>query len=272
MFNNSVIFITGAGSGIGRHLALGAAQRGAIVWCTDIDGASAERVAGECAAVGAQARARALDVTDAADVQRAVDEIVARDGRLDLCFNNAGIGFAGEFRDSTSEQWRRVLDVNVMGVVHVAHAAFRQMVAQGSGHLVITASLAGLIPTPGLTAYGASKHAVLSLSNSLRLEGEGLGVRVSAVCPGFVESNIYNRTLVAGLRPDAMRTIAPFPIVPVEGLITCIFTGVARNRAVIVYPGYARALWWAWRLIPWVTKPKGLAQMRKIRREYRIVK
>jgi NAD(P)-dependent dehydrogenase (short-subunit alcohol dehydrogenase family) len=271
MFQDKVVFITGAGSGIGRHLALGAARDGAIVWVTDIDAATARAVAHECRELGARAHERTLDVTDAADVARAIADVVAADERVDYCFNNVGIGFAGEFRDSTLDQWRRVLDVNLFGVVHVAHAAFRQMVAQRSGHLVNTASLAGLIPTPGLSAYGASKWAVVSLTHALRLEGEALGVKVSAVCPGFIESNIYRDTLVAGLKSDAMRTMAPFPIMPVEGLIPRIFAGLARNEPLIVYPFYARALWWIWRLVPWLTRGKGLAQMAKIRREFRVV-
>lgn len=271
MFKDKVVFITGAGSGIGRQLALESARRGAIVWVTDIDAPAARAVVLECRAAGGRARERTLDVTDAADVERAIAEVVAADARLDYCFNNAGIGFAGEFRDSTIDQWRRVIDVNLLGVIHVAHAAFRRMAVQGHGHLVNTASLAGLIPTPGLSAYGASKWAVVSLSHTLRLEGAGLGVKVSAICPGFVESNIYSRTLVAGLKPDAMRTMAPFPIVPVEGLIPRVFAGLERNEALIVYPFYAKALWWVWRLIPWATKWKGLAQVEKIRREYRIV-
>lgn len=271
MFHDKVVLITGAGSGIGRHLALAAARQGATVWVTDIDHAAARAVAHECRELGAHARERALDVTDAADCECAVADVVAAEGRLDLCFNNAGIGFAGEFRDSTLDQWRRVFDVNLMGVVNVAHAAYRQMVTQGSGHLVNTASLAGLIPTPGLSAYGASKWAVVGLSHALRLEGEGLGVKVSAICPGFVESNIYSRTLVAGLKPDATRTMAPFPIVPVEGLIERVVAGLARNEALIVYPFYARVLWWVYRWMPWATRSKGLAQVRKIRREYRMV-
>jgi NAD(P)-dependent dehydrogenase (short-subunit alcohol dehydrogenase family) len=271
MLADQVVLITGGGSGIGRHLALEAARRGAIVWVTDLEGDAAAAVAAECRAAGGRARDRRLDVTDAEEAPRVVEEIVGADGRLDLCFNNAGIGFAGEFRDSTLAQWRRVLGVNLDGVVNVAHAAYRQMAKQGHGHLVNTASLAGLIPTPGLSAYGASKWAVVGLTHALRLEGEALGVKVSAVCPGFVESNIYSRTLVAGLKRDAMRTMAPFPIVPVEGLIPRIFEGIARNDALIVYPFYARALWWVWRLIPWATRGKGLAQMKKIRREYRVV-
>jgi NAD(P)-dependent dehydrogenase (short-subunit alcohol dehydrogenase family) len=272
MFRDKIVLITGAGSGIGRALALGVARHGAVVWVTDIDAAAAARVADECRALGAQARDVPLDVTDADAVARVVADVVAAHGRLDVCFNNAGVGFAGEFRDSTIDQWRRVLDVNLFGVVHVAHAAFRQMTAQGSGQLVNTASLAGLIPTPGLSAYGAGKWAVVGLTHALRLEGEELGVQVSAVCPGFIESNIYKNTSVAGLKADATRSMAPFPIVPVGGLITRIFAGMRRNEAVIVYPSYARVLWWAWRLIPWATTAKGLAQVRKIRREYRILK
>lgn len=271
MFHKQIVFITGAGSGIGRALALGVAREGGVVWVTDLDANAARAVAQECRDAGGEARDCALDVTDAAAVDQVVADIVAADGRLDFVFNNAGIGFAGEFRDSTVDQWRRVLDVNLFGVIHVALAVYRQMVKQGSGHLVNTASLAGLIPTPGLTAYGAGKWAVVSLTHSLRLEGAGLGVRVSAICPGFIESNIYSRTTVAGLKRDSMRTMAPFPIVPVDGLIRRVFAGLRRNEALIVYPFYARALWWVWRLMPWATAPKGRAQVEKIRREYRIV-
>jgi hypothetical protein len=94
---------------------------------------------------------------------------------------------------------------------------------------------------------------------------------VSAICPAFVESSIYDRTLVAGLKRDAMRTAAAFPIVPVEGLIPRVFTGLERNEALILFPFYAKALFWLQRLVPWALKGQGLAQMKKIRREYRIV-
>ena len=271
MLRQQVVFITGAASGIGRALALGAAREGAVVWAADIDAPGAEVVVAEMRAMGAQAWALPLDVTDAAAVDAAVARVIEESGRIDLCFNNAGIGFAGEFRDSTAEQWRRVFDVNVFGVIHVALATYRLMVRQGHGHLVNTASLAALLPTPGLSAYGASKWAVLSLTHSLRLEGEGLGVKVSAICPSFVESNIYSRTLVAGLKRDAMRSVAAFPIVPVDGLVPRVFRGIANNEALILFPFYARVLWWLQRLVPWALHGRGLAQMKKIRRDYRIV-
>lgn len=271
MLRQKIVFITGAASGIGRALALGAAREGALVWVTDIDAAGAGAVAGEVHAQGGQAWALRLDVTDVAAVDSAVARVIGEAGRIDVCFNNAGIGFAGEFRDSTVEQWRRVFEVNLFGVLHVALAVYRQMVRQGHGHLVNTASLAGVLPTPGLSVYGASKWAVVSLTQSLRLEGEALGVKVSAVCPSFVESNIYSRTLVAGLKQDAMRSVAAFPIVPVEGLVPRVFRGIERNEAMILFPFYARVLWWLQRLAPWALQGRGLAQMKKIRRDYRIV-
>lgn len=271
MLRQQVVFVTGAASGIGRALALGAAREGALVWASDIDAAGVDAVVADIRSLGGEAWALPLDVTDAAAVDAALARVVSEAGRLDVCFNNAGIGFAGEFRDSTVAQWHRVFDVNLFGVVHVALAVFRQMVRQGHGHLVNTASLAGLLPTPGLSAYGASKWAVVSLTHSLRLEGEALGVKVSAICPSFVESNIYQNTLVAGLKPDSGRSMAAFPIVPVDGLVRRVFAGVARNDALIVYPFYARVLWWLQRLVPWALRGKGLAQMKKIRRQYRIV-
>lgn len=272
MFRDKVVLITGAASGIGKALAVALAREGAGVWVTDLDENGARVVSDAIQASGGRATSRRLDVTDQPAVDAVMAEIVAVSGRLDYCFNNAGIGFAGEFRDSTADHWRRVFDVNVLGVVHVALAAYAQMVRQGHGHLVNTASLAGLLPTPGLSAYGASKWAVVSLTHSLRLEGEALGVKVSAICPSFVESNIYQNTLVAGLKPDTGRSMAAFPIVPVEGLVERVLGGVARNEALIVYPFYARVLWWLQRLVPWMLHGKGLAHMKKIRRQYRIVK
>lgn len=271
MFRNKVVLITGAASGIGKALALGLGREGAVVWVTDLDEDGARGVARSIETQGGTAHARRLDVTNIAAVDDAIAEVAVTHGRLDYCFNNAGIGFAGEFRDSTAEQWRRVFEVNVFWVLHVALAAYRQMVGQGHGHLVNTASLAGVLPTPGLSAYGASKWAVVSLTQSLRLEGEGLGVKVSAICPSFVESNIYSRTLVAGLKTDAMRSMAAFPIVPVDALVPRVFRGLARNEALILFPFYARVLWWLQRLVPWALRGRGLAQMKIIRGKYRIV-
>ena len=129
-------------------------------------------------------RAERVDVTDAVAVQRLVDGTVAREGRLDLLFNNAGIAVFADARDTSLEDWNRLIDVNLRGVVHGVAAAYPLMVRQGSGHIVNTASAAGLLPSPANIAYAATKHAVVGLSLTLRAEAVHHGVGVSVICPG----------------------------------------------------------------------------------------
>ncbi|MCB1749573.1 MAG: SDR family oxidoreductase [Gammaproteobacteria bacterium] len=239
-FDGQVAIVTGGASGIGRALGHALAARGAAVVLADIDGAGAAAVA---AAIGPRASAHALDVTDAAAVSGLVTDTAARHGRLDLVFNNAGIAVTGDARDLELAHWRRVVEVNLMGVVHGSHAAYRLMAAQGSGHIVNIASLAGLVPFPSNVPYSTTKHAVVGLSRSLRIEGEDLGVRVSVVCPGFVESNIYAAAEAVNLPADDLARDIPFRKVPAEAAARRILDGVLRNEAVIVFPGYARLSW-----------------------------
>lgn len=156
--------------------------------CTDIDGDAAARTA---EALGA--RSARLDVTDPVAVQAAVDEVVSRAGRLDLMFNNAGITFGGDTELLTLDQWNAVIDVNIRGVVHGVAAAYPVMVAQGHGHIVNTASMAGLAAAGQITSYVMSKHAVVGLSLALRSEAAGRGVGVLAICPTAVETPILDK-------------------------------------------------------------------------------
>jgi short-subunit dehydrogenase len=189
-----------------------------------------------------------VDVSDAAAAQRLVDEVVGRFGRLDYLFNNAGLGVVGEVRDLELEHWRRVIDVNLWGTVAATHAAYRVMVRQGRGHIVNIASLAGLIGFPSNAPYTATKHALVGLSTALRAEGEALGVKVSVACPGFVQSNIYHASpMVNAERAKVLATI-PFALMPADQAAKQILDGVARNRATIVFPGYARLMWRLFRL------------------------
>ena len=163
-FQNKVAVITGGASGIGQALCEELARRGAAVVVADIDSQRAQQVASAIAGQGGRAESAEVDVADAKQMEKLVAQMVSRHGRLDYFFNNAAIGVVGELRDLAPEHWRRLVDVNLLGVVHGTMAAYTVMVRQGSGHIVNVASLAGLMPTPVMTPYSASKWAVVGFS------------------------------------------------------------------------------------------------------------
>ena len=198
-----IVIVTGGASGIGRALCAELVRAGDQVVVADINEAGAADAAANMMGPGS-ARAVALDVTDAQAVQDLVDATADEFGRLDIMVNNAGIGMGGWVEELTVEHWNRVIDVNVRGVVHGVQAAYPLMVRQGDGHIVNTASLAGLVPAPCLTPYAMTKHAVVGLSMSLRAEAASRGVRVTAVCPGFTDTAILDTVDFDGLAPTSM--------------------------------------------------------------------
>ena len=255
-WTGSTAFVTGGASGIGRALALALSGRGVHVCVSDLDAAGAARVASEC---GDRASSVGLDVCDALAVREAIGAFARRTGRLDYVFNNAGIGAAGETEEIPLAAWHRVIDVNVFGVVHGVLAAYPILLQQGSGHIVNTASMAGLGPAPLLTPYALTKHAVVGLSRSLRIEAAPRGVRVSALCPGVIETPILQpgNPAQAGIPwiPDVRRFLtrvagAPYPV---EKCAEETLEAVQRNEELIVLPARARVAWRLGRFFPDVT-------------------
>lgn len=249
---NAVAVVTGGGSGIGKALSLALAKRGARVWVTDRNGESAEAVARACGGV-----ARTLDVVDGDAVKRTVEEVVKEDGRLDYLFNNAGIGVGGEVQELTAAHFDRVLDVNTRGVVHGVLAAYPLMVRQRSGHIINVASAAGLMPSPFLVPYAMSKHAVVGLSTSLRVEAVAYGVRVSVLCPTAIETPILDSDNPPDLprirwKPDVRRflTRVAGPPYPADRLAEETLDAVVKNVGIIVLPAHARLVWRVSRLLP----------------------
>jgi NAD(P)-dependent dehydrogenase (short-subunit alcohol dehydrogenase family) len=266
-FQDKVAIVTGGASGIGRALCQELGQRGAVVIVADINSEGAEQVASAIAAEG-RARAVHLDVSQEEAVQKLIDETASEHGRLDYIFNNAGIAISGEVRDLNLEHWRRVLDVNFLGVLYGTTIAYELMVQQGFGHIVNTASLAGLIGYPTNTPYAATKYAVVGLSNSLRLEAAELGVKVSVVCPGYVDTGIYEAgTIVNVSQADKEKLHAeiPFKLMDVNKAAHAILRGVKRNKAIIVFPAHARLLWWLYRLNPSLLTPLGSSIVKGLR-------
>lgn len=269
-YQGSIAFVTGAGSGIGKELALALTKRGARVWVTDMRGRAAEAVAAAC---GPNAKAMKLDVRDASAVREAIESAAKEGGRLDYVFNNAGIGCGGEVQELEVAHFDRIVDVNVRGVVHGVMAAYPIMVRQGAGHIVNVASMAGLTPSPLMVAYAMTKHAVVGLSTSLRIEGAALGVRVSALCPAPIDTPIFASDYMPDLpKPAWMPNLKRFlttvagPAYPPSLLAAEALDAVAKNVGIIVLPSRARLLWRLARLSPRLAEAKTRAALADERR------
>lgn len=194
----SLALVTGAGSGIGRATAVALADHGARVLLVDRDAAGLARAAESIAG----SRALVCDVGDAEAMERLADEVLGSEGVPDVVINNAGIAVAGPFLDTGAAEWRRIVDINLLGVGHGCRLFGRAMVQRGrGGQIVNTASAAAFFPSKALAAYSATKAAVLMLSQCLRAELAPSGIGVTAVCPGFVATNITRAAQYVG-RPE----------------------------------------------------------------------
>ena len=201
-FTGKVALVTGGGNGIGRAACVGFAQGGAKVVVVDRDGAAAEATAGIVRQNGGEALAVTADVTKAQEVKAYVKAAIDKYGRIDCFFNNAGIeGKVAPTADYDEAVFDAVIGVNVKGVFLGLRHVLPEMIRQGGGSIVNTASVAGLVGTPGMPAYVASKHAVIGLTKTAAGEVARQGIRVNAVCPGPVDTRMIH-ALEQQLAPD----------------------------------------------------------------------
>lgn len=245
-----VAMVTGGASGIGQALCHALSRHGVHVVVVDVNGSGAQQVVDAICAAGGQASMAPIDVSQHAAMDQVVTQTVAAQGRLDYLFNNAGISVGADVRDLQIEQWRRILDVNLWGVIYGSMAAYHVMVRQGFGHIINTASLAGLAGYPTGVPYATSKHGIVGLSLSLRAEGRDLGVKVSVACPGYVDTPIHHTIPMLNVRREQVLNRVPFKLLEPSAAADAILQGVARNQALIVFPFHARVLWWLTRIHP----------------------
>lgn len=196
--------VTGGGAGIGRATAVELARQGAdAVVVVDRDLVAAEKTVAAVLEAGAAAAAYQVDVSDDAAMNALAAQVNSEHGVVDVLVNNAGIGMAGRFLETTPEHWDDILGVNLRGVLNGSRAFAAQMVDRGQGGTIINvSSAAAFLPSKSMIAYGTTKAAVLAFSESLRADLADDGITVTAVCPGFVNTNIAKSTVYAGMTPD----------------------------------------------------------------------
>jgi NAD(P)-dependent dehydrogenase (short-subunit alcohol dehydrogenase family) len=271
VFEGAVAIVTGGASGIGKALGEALAERGCEVVLADIDVELANKAAAAISSRGLKATAASVDVTSFADISKTIDETVKQCGRLDYMFNNAGISLSGEMLAHRMEDWDRIQDVNLRGVINGIQAAYPVFVSQGFGHIVNTASMRGLVPVPLSVSYGATKAAVISISKSLRAEAASAGVRVSVLCPGAIKTPMllggrYHQDLQpelgAAQRENWQRVRPMDPDIFARKALRQI----ARNKPIIVIPSWWRLIWWLDRTSPQLSILLAQKQFERLKR------
>lgn len=255
-FQGSVAVVTGGASGIGRALGQELARRGAAeVVIADVQTALAEETAETIRQSGARATVVTTDVRDGDAVERMLESAHRRSGRIDYVFNNAGTGVMGEAHLLEKRDWDLTIDINVGGLVNVIRSAYPRLIAQGFGHLVNTASVAGLIGSPFLSVYVGTKHFVVGLSKSMRIEAAAHGVRVSALCPGAVRTPLLTggsigRSVYEMSDARKLAWWERFRPGNVDVFAKQTLDAVAKNESVIILPKHNRLGVALFRMVP----------------------
>ena len=273
IYDGATAIVTGGASGIGRALAQELARRGCEIVLADLQIEMAEDIASEIRDSGGKAKAVNLDVTDFPAMERVVRETFERTGRLDYIFNNAGIAIGCTANHYSIEDWNKIIDINLRGVVNGVQAAYLIMIKQGFGHIVNTASMAGLMPNPVNVAYAATKHAVVGLSQSLRAEAAEMGIRVSVICPGVIRTPIleggkYGKILM-NIPDEKLRDMWEElkPMSP-DIFAKKVLNAIAKNKAIIIVPSLWKLLWWLNRLSPALGMAFAQNRFQKIQKEF----
>lgn len=259
-FGDMLVAVTGAGSGIGRATALAFAEEGAEVVVSDIDEAAVKQTADRIGELGGVAHTYVVDVADAGAVEEFAERVSAAHGVPDIVVNNAGIGVAGSFLDTPADEFDRVLEVNLGGVVNGCRAFARRLVERGTGgHIVNVASMAAYAPLSSLNAYCTSKAAVYMFSDCLRAELDAAGVGLTTICPGLINTNIVAATgfhapegrggAVARRRAQLERMFAVRRYGP-EKVAAAILSAVEKKKALRPVTPEAYLLYGTSRLLP----------------------
>ena len=252
-FKDKVVVITGAASGIGRATAKAFAQKGADLVIADNNAQRLEETAGEIKAIGARVLTRQVDVSDRNEVESFAKFVISERGHVDILINNAGVGVGGPLLDTNIEDFEWIFSINYWGVLYGLKYFLPHMVARKYGHVVNTASGAGLCSIPAMSAYCSTKFAVVGLSETLRAEVRRFGIGVSTICPGVINTNIIAQSrmhLQKGSRATHSRLIDFYRRFgwPPERVAKAILSAVRHNRSIVPVGPEAWAQWFTKRM------------------------
>jgi len=237
-FRDKVVVITGAGSGIGRATAMAFSAEGANVVIADIRGDRLAETAQDIEKLGGKALTREVDVADKSQVEEFARFVIEKYGQVDILYNNAGVGVGGPVEKISLEDWEWIVRVNFWGVIYGVHYFLPYMIERRYGHIVNTASGAGLVALPVLSAYTSTKFAVVGFSEAIRAELRRYGIGVTAICPGIINTNIVEdgRAYLNEESKVKQEDMVEFYWKrgwPPERVARAVLKGVRKNKAVV---------------------------------------
>ena len=232
-FRDKCCLVIGANSGIGYAISQALLKMGSVVFMADRNAENMESAAKNLDAYAGQIRTLLVDVTKQQEVDKAIQDVVAQEGRIDFLFNNAGTGGTIPAADATLEHWKFIVDVNLWSVIYGINATLPVMRLQGGGHIVNVASIEGLIPFPFQALYCATRYAVVGMSESMRYEFAEEGIHFSVACLSDVFSHILEKPVLEEIREEKK---GPEDLVPAEEAARIILEGVAEKKGIIVMP------------------------------------
>ncbi len=255
-FKDKICIVTGCASGIGRSLSSLLARHGAYVAMVDINLEPLEEAADTLLKDGMKVKAVHLNVSDELAFKKVIEDTAAEHGRLDYLFNTAGVAIAGEVHDLNIDHWTRVFDVNLNGLAYGTFHAYQLMVKQGSGHIVNTSSVEGVLPFPGTVSYVGTKHAVVGITESLWVEAADMGVDLTVVCPGYIRTPMLTDSEAVNTTMEDWRSsllIILFEKLSAISPDTCaklILKGVAKKKTILFTPKIGWLFWLNYRIWP----------------------
>jgi NAD(P)-dependent dehydrogenase (short-subunit alcohol dehydrogenase family) len=237
-----VALITGGASGIGRAIALTLAREGAALHLLDVNEQALAEVVAEVKRFGTEAVGARVDLSRPEQVSAAVREVLEHWGHIDLLVNNAGVAYYGATERMTAEQWDWLLSINLLAPIQLTRELLPVLLSRPEAHVVNVCSIAGLVAGGRLAAYHTSKFALVGFSEALRAEYRGRGLGVTALCPGLVQTNLFNATLT-GRKGKKVRTPPAWLCVTPEAVATRALRAIRRDQGLALVGGMAHMLW-----------------------------